>query len=166
LPFAQLSLGERTFKSSFRLLILPSRARLSEPAAEDRDPGRSTHRKTCDSLVAPAGRLLRGPAATVSHLMPTFLPIRRDARAPSNSLGRRPLSAPPLVNLVTVADHEQVRNLPMPGKWPQRRACVPDRSRKRDRPVVTIAAARDVEAGTEVVSGRIAKDLSCCPRHP
>ncbi|MFL5265976.1 MAG: Fe-Mn family superoxide dismutase, partial [Stellaceae bacterium] len=31
-----------------------------------------------------------------------------------------------LVNLLTVADHEQVRNLPMPGKWPQRRACVPD----------------------------------------
>jgi len=30
--------------------ILPSCARLSEPAAEDRDPGRSTHRKTCDSL--------------------------------------------------------------------------------------------------------------------
>jgi hypothetical protein len=54
-----------------------------------------------------------------------------------NSLGRRPLSASSLVNLLTVADHEQVRNLPMPGKWPQRRACVPDWSRKRDRPVVS-----------------------------
>jgi hypothetical protein len=30
---------------------------------------------------------------------------------------------PPLVNLLTVVDHEQVRNLLMPGKWPQRRAC-------------------------------------------
>ena len=44
------------------------RARLFAPAAEDPIPGRSVHRKTCGSLLAPAGRLSRNPAATVSHL--------------------------------------------------------------------------------------------------
>src|SRR4029077_10795608 len=43
-------------------------ARFYTPAAEDPIPGRSVHRKTYDSLRAPAGRLVRNPGATVSHL--------------------------------------------------------------------------------------------------
>jgi hypothetical protein len=112
------------------------------------------------------GRLVRGPAATASHHVPALLPISREARAPLTHLDDGRSRPPSLVNLLTVADHEQVRNLPMPGKWPQRRACVPDWSRKCDRPVVTIATAREVGAITEAVSVRIAEIPLCYPRHP
>src|SRR5947209_8630550 len=44
------------------------RARLFEPAAEDPIPGRSAHRKTCENLHAPAGKLVRNPGATAAHL--------------------------------------------------------------------------------------------------
>jgi hypothetical protein len=78
-----------------------------------------------------------GPDATVSHLVPALLPISREARAPLTHLDDGRSRHPSLVNLLTVADHEQVRNLPTPGEWPRRRDCVPDWSRKRDRPVVS-----------------------------
>jgi hypothetical protein len=151
----------------FLALDLASRARLSEPAAEDPVPDRSAYRKTCDTPRAPAGRLARSPEATVSHLVPA-LPSHQAGSACTINIhlddGRS--RHPSLVNLLTVADHEQVRNLPMPGKWPQRRACVPHWSRKCDRPVVTIATAREGGAITEAVSVRIAEIPLCYPRHP
>ena len=98
--------------------------------------------------------------------MPALLPISREARAPLTHLDNGSSRHPSLWNLLAVADHEQIRNLPMPGEWPQRRACVADWSWKRDRPVVTIATAREVGAITEAMSVRIAEVPLCHPRHP
>jgi hypothetical protein len=150
----------------FLALDLASRARLSEPAAEDPVPGRSTHQKLATPRMRQPEGLL-GVHRQLSRISCQLsLPIRREARARLTHLDDGRSRHPSLVNLLTVADHEQVRNLPMPGKWPQRRACVPDWSRKCDRPVVTVATAREVGAITQAVSVRIAKDPLCCPRHP
>jgi hypothetical protein len=120
----------------FSDLDLASRTRLSEPAAEDPVPGRSTHRK----LATPCTRQpegLFGGQRQLSRISCQLSSPSGGKRGIINSFARRPFSASILMNLLAVADHEQVRNLPMPGKWPQRRACVPDWSRKRDRPVVS-----------------------------
>jgi hypothetical protein len=146
----------------FSALDFASRTRLSEPAAEDPVPGfnssKNLRQPACASRKACSEFQTGVPETTVSHLMPALLPIRREA-GHHQLTWTAALSASILVNLLTVADHEQIWNLPMPGYSPQWQACVSDWSRKRDRPVVTIATPHDVGAITEAVSAGSPKTL-------
>jgi hypothetical protein len=72
---------------------------------------------------------------------------------------------PGLVNLLTVVDHEQIRNLLCRASGHSEELVSQIRVGTAIGPSVTIATARDVGAGTEAVSGRIAEVPLWYPRH-
>jgi hypothetical protein len=76
----------------FSAIDLASWPQLSEPAPEDPDPGRSTHRKLATTCMREPEGLFAEPRGNLSHLMPALLPPvgKRDQLTWTTALGIHP----------------------------------------------------------------------------